>query len=145
MIASTSRRGSRTAKAVLSGLALLLVATGCSNTSAVGDPTISVKESRNSAGVLQALTVKGQSVTPSGTVRITVLMAAGATNASPYSEEDIKADANGKFTYDKRPLPCPATADYGSGSWVNVVARDMTSGISGSRLLRPGATPDCKA
>lgn len=144
MTHSTKGRGSRVARALgLSGIAVLLLAAGCSSNTSSGDPTISAKGSRTSAGVLEKLTVKGHRFTPNGSVRITVLMAGGAANASPYVEEDIKADSGGKINYAKQPVACPQPADYGKGSWTTVIARDMTSGISGSAQLSPGSRPDC--
>jgi hypothetical protein len=146
MIRSTRRQGSRAARALgLSGIALLLVATGCGSTGQQRDPSISAKETRNSAGMLEALTVTGKNFTPSGTVLMSVLMAASGPNGSPYFEEEIKADASGKIKYDKRPVPCPQQPDYKSGSWTLVTGRDMSSGISGSASLHPGGTPDCTA
>jgi hypothetical protein len=145
MIRSTRRHGSRVARALgLSSIALLLVAAGCSSdTGQQRDPSISAKEDRNSAGMLEGLTVTGKHFTPSGTVLMTVLMAASGPNASPYFEEEIQADASGNIKYEKRPVPCPQTPDYKSGSWTLVTARDMSSGISGSDSLHPGSTPDC--
>jgi hypothetical protein len=144
MTHSTKGRGSRVARALgLSGIAVLLLAAGCSSNSSAGDPTISAKDSRSSAGVLEKLTVDGHRFTPNGPVRITLLMAGGAANASPYVEEDIQADKDGKIKYEKQPVACPQPADYGRGSWTTVIARDMTSGISGSAQLSPGDQPDC--
>jgi hypothetical protein len=146
MIDSTKRRGSRFTRVLgTSGIALLLLAAGCSSDVQNGNPQISAKETRSSAGALEALTVTGKRFTPNGMVHITVLLAGGATDASPYHEEDIQADADGKIRYEKRPVPCPQPADYGQGSWTLVTARDTSSGISGSRVLSPGGVPDCKA
>jgi hypothetical protein len=143
MTASTKRRRTRVTRLLhLSGVAVLLLAAGC-QTNSSGDPRISAADSRSSAGVLEKLTVQGSHFTPSGPVRITLLMAGGSTNASPYVEEDIQADADGRIRYEKQPVACPQPADYGRGSWTAVVARDMTSGISGSAALSPGAQPDC--
>jgi len=146
MIDSTKRRSARFSKVLAtSGIALLLVAAGCSSEVTNGDPLINAKQDRSSAGQLEGLTVTGKRFTPNGPVHMTVLMAGGSTNASPYFEEDIQADANGHIRYEKRPVPCPTTGDYGQGSWTLVTARDTNSGISGSRVLNPGTTPDCKA
>lgn len=143
---STTRRGTGFTRALAgSGIALLLLTAACSSDVKNGDPKISTKETRSKAGALEALTVTGQHFTPSGQVHVTLLLAGGAANASPYVEEDIQADSNGKIRYEKRPVPCPSTADYGQGSFTLVTARDTASGISGSRVLTPGGTPDCKA
>ena len=145
MIDSTKRRGSRFTKVLgASGITLLLLATGCSSEVRNGDPQISVKADRNSAGALEALTVTGKRFSPNGMAHITLLLAGGPTNASPYYEEDIQADSDGKIRYEKRPVPCPTATDYGQGSYILVTARDTNSGISGSRTLSPGGTPDCK-
>jgi hypothetical protein len=145
MTDSKMRRGSRFTKVLgTSSVALLLLAAGCSSNVQGGDPKISAKATRSKAGALEALTVTGSHFTPNGQVHITLLLAGGPTNASPYVEEDIKADSNGKIRYEKRPVPCPSTADYGQGSFTLVTARDTGSGISGSRVLDPGGAPDCK-
>ncbi len=146
MIESTKRRGTRFTKVLgASGITLLLLATGCTSDVQGGDPQISAKQERGDSGVLEALTVTGKRFTPNGMVHVTLLLAGGESNASPYVEEDIQADSDGKIRYEKRPVPCPSTADYGQGSFTLVTARDTTSGISGSRVLDPGGTPDCKA
>jgi hypothetical protein len=143
MTASTRGRGARvTGLLRLSGIAALLLAAGC-QTNSSGDPSISANDTRTSAGVLEKLTVKGSHFTPNGPVKVTVLMSGGSANASPYVEEDIQADTDGKIRYEKQPVACPQPADYGQGSWTLVVARDMTSGISGSAQLSPGGQPDC--
>lgn len=43
-----------------------------------------------------------------------------------------------------RPVPCREPANYERGSWVAVIARHMTSSISGSEVLNPGKEPDCR-
>ncbi len=139
MITSTNRQSSRFSRVVrVSAIALLLVAAGCSNDVKNGDPTISAKVTRSSSGKLEALTVKGSRFTPDGPVLITTLLSGG-----PYVEQTVQADANGKVTFEGRPLKCPEPA--ATGSWVTVIGRDMTSGISGSVVLSPGGEPDCKA
>lgn len=146
MIDSTKRRNARFSQVLgASGIALLLLAAGCSSDVTNGDPQINAKQDRSKAGALEALTVTGKRFTPNGPVHITVLMAGGAANASPYFEEDIQADSDGHIRYEKRPVPCPTVTDYGQGSWTLVTARDTNTGISGSRTLNPGGTPDCKA
>jgi hypothetical protein len=124
-------------------VAVLLLAVGC-QTSSNGDPSISAKADRSSAGVLEGLKVQGKRFTPNGQVLVTALMAASGPIATPYVEETVQADANGKLTYERKPLNCPQ-GDYGHGSWITVTARDMTSGISGSATLDPGNQPDCTA
>jgi len=146
MIDSTMRRGSRLSRVLAgSGITLLLLAAGCSSDVHNGDPQISAKEKRSSAGALESLTVTGKRFTPNGPVHVTLLLAGGSTNASPYFEEDIQADGNGKIRYEKQPVPCPTAKDYGQGSYTLVTARDTNSGISGSDVLSPGGAPDCKA
>lgn len=145
MIVSTSRQTSRVARGLsLLGVAALLLLTGCSDSSSERDPSISAEEERSSAGVLEALTVEGDGFTPNGTVLVTMLMAGSGGNASPYVEEEIQADGEGKIQFERRPPTCPQPADYERGSWVSVIARDMTSGISGSATLDPGQEPDCR-
>ena len=144
MIDPTRGHGSRVARVLrLAGVALLLLAAACSNT-ADRDPHISADDERGSSGMLEALTVEGKDFTPNGPVLVTVVMAATGGNASPYIEETIQADASGEIRYEKRPVPCPQPADYQRGSFINVIARDMTSGISGSDTLEPGQEPDCR-
>jgi hypothetical protein len=146
MIDSTTRRVSRFTKVLgASGVALLLLAAGCSSEVKNGDPTIHAKETRDKSGALQALTVTGKRFAPNGDVHITLLLAGGPSDASPYVEEDIKANGSGEINYTKRPVPCPQPADYGQGSYTLVTARDTASGISGSAVLNPGGAPDCKA
>lgn len=129
----------------LSTIALLVLAVGCSTqSSSPGDPSISAKEDRGSGGRLDGLTVEGKGFTSNGTVLVTLLMAATGGNASPYVEEEVQADGEGEFRFERQPVPCPQPADYQSGSWVSVIARDMTSGISGSDRLGPGQEPDCR-
>lgn len=145
MIVSTGRQTSRVARGLsLLGVTALLLLTGCSDSSSERDPSISAKEERSSAGVLEALTVEGDGFTPNGTVLVTMLMAGSGGNASPYVEEETQADAEGKIQFERRPPACPQPADYERGSWVSVTARDMTSGISGSETLDPGEEPDCR-
>jgi hypothetical protein len=146
MTQSTGRHGSRIMRVLgTSGVAALLLAAGCSNSSTGGDPSIHAKADRTDAGTMQALKVDGKHFTPNGPVLVTVLLSGSGANASPYVEETIQADADGKIKYEKRPVACPQPATYGSGSWTLVTARDMTSGISGSASLDPGAEPDCKS
>ncbi|MDQ3640377.1 MAG: hypothetical protein M3450_02615 [Actinomycetota bacterium] len=90
------------------------------------------------------MTLKGKGFTPNGQVLVTAVMAASGGNASPYVEQEVRADASGEIRWEGRPVPCPQPADYERGSWVRVIARDMTSGISGSELLEPGNEPDCR-
>lgn len=143
---STRRRNSRCIRVLgTSGVALLLLTTGCATKTQGGDPSIRAKADRTKAGALEALTVNGKGFTPNGPVHVTLLLAGGSSNASPYVEEDIQADADGKIRFEKRPVTCPQPANYGQGSWTTVVARDTASGISGSAVLDPGAAPDCKA
>jgi hypothetical protein len=126
----------------LATTAALVLAAGCSSSSP-GDPSISAKADRSSGGSLQGLKVQGQGFTPNGFVLVTALLAGSGPDVSPYVEETVQADADGKFTYERKPLHCPQPADYGKGSWTSVVARDASSGISGSATLDPGREPDC--
>ena len=144
MIRSTSRLGSHVI-GMLRGtaVALFLVTAACSE-GPPGDPRISADEDRSSAGSLEGLTVKGKGFTPNGDVLVTLLMAGSGGNASPYVEETIKADAEGKIEFERRPVPCPREGGYGTGVWTLVSARDMTTGISGSAQLSPGGEPDCR-
>ena len=144
MTGSTARSHRRFTALWLSGLAMLLVATGCSSdTSAAGDPSISVSDDRGSGDKLEKLTVEGDGYTSNGTVLVTVLMSAIGGNVNPYVEEEVQADGEGSFTYERQPVPCPQPVDYDRGSFISVIARDMTSGISASRSLEPGGEPDC--
>jgi len=146
MIDSTTRRVSRFTKVLgASGVALLLLAAGCSSEVKNGDPQIHAKATRDKSGAIQALNVTGKRFTPNGDVHVTLLLAGGPSDASPYVEEDIKANGSGEINYTKRPVPCPQAADYGQGSYTLVTARDTSSGISGSSVLSPGGAPDCKA
>jgi hypothetical protein len=140
--ATRSRR--RLARTLWLPAAALVVAVGCSSQSGTtGNPHISAKAQRSSSGMLEGLTVKGSGFTPNGQVLINTLMAASGPDTGPYVEETVQADAKGKLTWVKKPVPCPQPADYGKGSYVLVTARDTTSGISGSATLNPGSQPDC--
>lgn len=143
MIDSTGRQGLRLTQVLrASGVALLLVvASACGATTSGGDPRISADGDRTSEGALESLRVTGSNFTPNGTVLVTLLLAGPAENASPYVEEEIQADGDGRITYERQPAPCPQPA--ARGSYVTVTARDMTSGISGSDTLSPGGAPDC--
>ncbi|HEV2761000.1 MAG TPA: hypothetical protein VGV86_15680 [Acidimicrobiales bacterium] len=92
---------------------------------------------------MEAVTLKGKGFTPNGQVLVTAVMAASGGNARPYVEQEVRADEKGEIRWEGRPVPCPEPADYERGSWVSVIARDMTSGISGSEQLNPGKEPDC--
>lgn len=130
----------------LAAAAALVLAAGCSSSTSAGtNPSISAKADRSSDGALQGLTVTGSHFSPNGMVLVTTLMAASGPNTSPYVEETIQADGSGKIRWEKKPLPCPQTGDYGKGSWTSVTARDATSGISDARTLNAGNTPDCTA
>jgi hypothetical protein len=145
MIDPTRRQRAAVARVLrFCGIALFLLAAACGNNSAERDPNISADDERSEGGALQALTVEGKDFTPNGPVLVTVVMAATGGNASPYVEETIQADGEGRITYERRPVPCPQPVDYERGSWINVVARDMTTGISGSDRLDPGREPDCR-
>lgn len=146
MIDTTTRRVSRFTKVLgASGVALLLLGAGCSSDVKNGDPQIHAKETRDKSGALQSLTVTGKRFSANGDVHVTYLLAGGAQDASPYVEEDIKANGSGEINFTKRPVPCPTVNDYGQGSFTLVTARDTASGISGSAVLTPGGQPDCKA
>lgn len=143
MIGSTARHGLRFRVLRLSGMALLLLAAGCEDT--VKDEfSITAREDRGSGGALEGLTVEGKGFTPNGTVLVTTVLSASGGNTRPYVEEQIQADGDGNFRYERRPPSCPQPVDYQRGSWTLVVARDMTSGISGSEQLDPGREPDCR-
>jgi len=145
MFGSTRLHGSRLGRALLvPAMAVLLTATGCTDSAKDGDPQISADADRGSGGNLESLTVKGKRYTPNGQVLVTVAMAASGGNASPYVEETVQADSGGKFIYERRPVPCPQPVDYERGSFILVIARDMTGGISSSRTLDPGGEPDCR-
>ncbi len=122
-------------------MALLLVAAGCGQYDR--EYHISLDETRGAGGVLEALVIDGEGFSPNGTVLITYVLTATGGNTRPYVEEEIQADGNGEFRHERRPVPCPQPADYRSGSFTLIVARDMNSGISGSRTLDPGQQPDC--
>lgn len=145
MIRSTGRHDSRVTRMLRwSAVGLLLVTAACS-TSGPTDPRISADVDRSSAGALEGLTVTGNGFTPSGPVLVTLLMAGSGANSSPYIEETINADADGKINFERRPVPCPQVGGYGDGVWTVVSARDMTTGISGSdQLPRDGSEPDCR-
>lgn len=129
----------------LPAIVFSLVSAGCSDSStANGDPSISADVDRGSAGKLEALSLDGKRFTPNGQVLVTMLMAASGGNTNPYVEETIQADGGGKIKFEKRPPACPQPVDYDRGSWVSVIARDMTSGISSSEVLSPGGEPDCR-
>lgn len=146
MIDSRTRRRSRITRMLcLPAIVFSLVAAGCSDsTTANGNPSISADADRSSAGKLEALKLEGKRFTPNGQVLVTMLMAATGGNTNPYVEETIQADGSGKIMFEKRPPTCPQPVDYDRGSWITVVARDMTSGISSSEVLNPGGEPDCR-
>lgn len=146
MIDLTTRFGSRHGRALwCSAAALLLLATGCktSSASSAKNPSISVDETRNSAGVLQGVKIHGSQFSANGPVHLTFLLAASGSQAEPYVEADTQADANGEFTFERRPLECPQPADYGHGSWIRVSARDTSSGIADTESFHAGREPDC--
>lgn len=146
MIDSRRPRRSRVTRLLcLPAIVFSLVAAGCSDSNtANGDPSISADVDRGSAGQIEALTLEGKRFTPNGQVLVTMLMAASGGNTNPYVEETIQADSEGKIMVEKRPPTCPQPVDYDRGSWISVVARDMTSGISSSEVLSPGGQPDCR-
>lgn len=136
----TKRHGWRGTRALrVSGIALLLLGAACGgdSLSANGDPIINAKEDRNSAGVLEGLTVEGKRFASNGQARVTLLLSGGS-----YVEEDIAVGSDGKIKFEKRPVPCPQPAT--TGSFVLVTVRDMTGGISSSETLTPGKEADCK-
>lgn len=140
----STKQGSRLTKALrASAVALLVLAAGCGQEISGGDPKVSADDERSSTGVLEALKVKGSRFTPNGEVVVTALLVGNGPNASQYVEEKIQADSDGKIEFERRPMPCPQAAGYGSGSWTWVAARDTATGISGSTPLTPGRAPDC--
>ncbi len=140
----STKQGSRVTTAIrAAAVALLVLAAGCGQEATSGDPKISVDDDRGAGGALEGLTVTGSRFSSNGQVLITVLLVGNGPNPSQYVEETIQADAGGKITYERTPVPCPQATEYGSGSWTWVTARDMTSGISASRPLTPGSTADC--
>ena len=125
--------------------ALLMITVSCSSQDiATSDPSISADVDRAASGKMEAVTLKGKGFTPNGPVVVTAVMAASGGNARPYVEQEVRADAKGEIRWEGRPVPCPQPANYEQGSWVSVIARDMTSGISGSKVLDPGKEPDCR-
>lgn len=73
-----------------------------------------------------------------------MLIAASGGNTNPYVEEIVQADGAGRIQVEKRPPTCLQPVDYQRGSWVSVIARDMTPGISSSEVLTPSGEPDCR-
>ena len=145
MSASTARQGSRFTRVIrFSGIALLLLTTAAACSDREVDFAIDVEQERSEGGALQGLVVDGSGFTPNGTVLVTLVMSTTGGNARPYVEEEIQADGNGEFRFERRPPACPQPVDYERGSWTLVVARDMTEGISGSEQLTPGVEPDCR-
>ena len=145
MRGSTARHGSRFTRGLrLSGIALLLTLGVAACSDDPGDFAIDVEQERGAGGVLEGLVVEGSGFSPNGTVLITMVLSATGGTANPYTEEQIMADANGEFRFERRPPTCPQPPDYQRGSFTLVVARDMTEGISGSETLTPGAEPDCR-
>ncbi len=145
MIDSTAPRNVRLNRVLWSGgISLLLLVTGCkSSSTALKNPSISVDVDRSSAGVMQGLTVTGKGFTPNAQAHVTAILAASGSNAAPYVEDDVTADAGGKIRYEQHPLKCPEPMDYGRGSWVSISVRDTTSGIADTKTLTPGNQPDC--
>ena len=140
----TTMQGSRVTKALRgAAVAILVLAAGCGQEVAGGDPKISIDDDRGSGGTLEGVTVKGSKFTPNGEVVITALLVGNGPNPSQYIEEKVQANSDGKIEFERRPMPCPQATGYGSGSWTWVTARDTASGISASRPLTPGSTPDC--
>ncbi len=145
MRSSTARHGSRFIRALRLPAIALLLALGVAACSDIEvDFALDVEEERGAGGMLEALIVDGSGFTPNGSVLVTVVLSATGGAVQPYVEETIQADGNGEFRFERRPVSCPQPADYESGSWTLVVARDMTEGISGSETLSPGAEPDCR-
>lgn len=145
MRSSTARHGSRFTRGLrLPAIALLLALGAAACSDDPGDFAVDVEEERGAGGVLEGLVVEGSGFTPNGPVLVTLVLSATGGNDRPYVEETIQADANGDFLFERRPPTCPQPANYESGSWTLVVARDMTEGISGSETLSPGAEPDCR-
>ncbi|HUR22245.1 MAG TPA: hypothetical protein VMZ73_00070 [Acidimicrobiales bacterium] len=139
-----TKQGSRVTKALgAAAVALLMLGAGCGQEIAGGDPKISTDDDRGSGGVLEGLTIKGSKFTPNGEVLITALLVGNGPNPSQYIEEKVQANSDGKIEFERRPMPCPQATGYGSGSWTWVTARDTASGISSSKPLTPGSTPDC--
>jgi hypothetical protein len=124
-----------------SGVALFLVAAGCGDYDK--EYHITVDDRRGAGNMLEGVVIEGEGFSPNGSVLVTFVLSATGGNTQPYVEETIQADANGEFRLEKQPLTCPQPADYRSGSWTLIVARDQTSGISGSQTLEPGEQPDC--
>ena len=146
MSGSTTRSRSLTRVLGLLATVVLMVTVSCSSQdTGTDDPSVSADVERSSSGKMEAVTLKGKGFTPNGSVLVTAVMAASGGNASPYVEQEVRADGKGEIRWEARPVPCPQPADYARGSWVSVIARDMTSGISGSDLLEPGNEPDCRS
>ncbi len=143
MRGSLAGHGSRLTRILrVSAIASLVVAAGCSDYSKEYD--ITVDDTRGAGGVLEGVVVEGEGFSPGASVLVTFVMSASGGNAQPYVEEQVQADGEGKFRLERRPLNCPQPADYRNGSWTLVVARDMSSGISGSETLETGEQPDCR-
>jgi len=146
MIDSRRQRHARVTRMLcLPAIVFSLVAAGCSDSNtANGDPSISADADRGAGGKLDALKLEGKRFTPNGPVLVTMLMAASGGSTNPFVEETIQADGQGKIQWEKRPPTCPQPVDYDRGSWVSVIARDVTSGISSSEVLSPGREADCR-
>ena len=145
MSVSTTRSRLQSKVLGLLATALLMVTVSCSSQDMeTSDPSISADVDRAASGKMEAVTLKGKGFTPNGQVLVTAVMAASGGNARPYIEQEVRADEKGEIRWEGRPVPCPQPADYERGSWVSVIARDMTSGISGSEQLTPGNEPDCR-
>ncbi len=143
MSGSTTRPGLGPKVLRLSCIALLVLAVGCGN-NLKDEFKISVDEDRAENGVLEGLTVNGKGFSPNSTVLVTFVLAASGGTTNPYVEQETQTDGEGKFKLEARPVPCPQPADYRAGVFNLVVARDQSSGISGSSTLSPGEQPDCR-
>lgn len=116
----------------------------CDNTN--GPKVTVTRENRTGAGALVGAVIDGTNVTASGRVRVNFFFRKSEGGLEPVTAptppaREFGATSNGTFHLVIDRMGCPQGGLR--GSWLTVIAIDLTTNKSGTTEFHPSQTPDC--